>query len=130
MKRICGEHFGGEWVPAQRNSLKELFPIGGKGAPRMPTGVVCSFELRGCSSFMSGVTWKVQKASNGLSGHLELRSAGEIAVQGISEFWVATRDSWCGVSPCLIREGFIEGHSDFSRQKLQAQLNFLGLREE
>lgn len=73
-------------IPTQRNSLKELLSIRGKGAPRMPTGVVCSFEIRRYSSFMSEVTWKVQKASDGLSGCLELRSAGEIAVQGISEF--------------------------------------------
>lgn len=130
LKRICGEHFGGEWVPTQRNSLKELLPIRGKGAPRVPTGVGCSFELRGYGSFMSGVTGKVQRASDGVSGRLELRSAGEIAVQEISELWCATRGSWCGVSPRLVREGFLEGHSDFSRQKLQAQLNFLGLRKE
>lgn len=83
MKRICGEHFGGKWVPTQRNSLKELFPIRGKGVPRMSAGVVCSFELRGYSSFMSDMTWKIQKTSDGLSGCLELRRAGEIAVQGI-----------------------------------------------
>lgn len=87
---------------------------------------------------MCDITWEVQKAGDGLSGGLELRRAGESAVQGTdstcrvigADNGVATSDSWCGVSRSPVRKGFIEGHSDLSRQKLQVQLDFLGLRKE